>query len=76
MITEINKDTLIEELVDEFPLAIPLLSKYGIRCLLCGEPTWGTVGSAAKEKYIEDSRLDEILIELNQSFNNYMKKKG
>jgi hypothetical protein len=72
---EITKDTLIEDLVNAFPLAIPLLSQFGIRCILCGEPTWGTIGSAAKEKYIEDKKLDEILIKLNKEYLNFINKK-
>jgi hypothetical protein len=73
---KIIKETPIEELINVFPLAIPLLSKYGIRCLLCGEPTWGTIGSAAKEKFIDDARLDEILVELNAKFTDYLNEKG
>ena len=73
---KIIKETPIEELIEAFPLAIPLLSKYGIRCILCGEPTWGTIGSAAKEKFIDDSRLEEILVELNIKFNDYLNEKG
>ena len=73
---EIKKETSIEELINIFPLAIPLLSKYEIRCLLCGEPSWGTIGSAAKEKFIDDSRLEEILVELNKEFTVYLNRKG
>jgi hypothetical protein len=73
---EITKDTAIEDMVNAFPLAIPLLSQYGIRCLLCGEPSWGTIGSAAKEKYIEDGKLDEILVQLNKEYSNYINKKA
>ncbi|HEY9187662.1 MAG TPA: DUF1858 domain-containing protein [Ignavibacteria bacterium] len=72
---KITKDTPIEELIEVFPPAITLLSKYGIRCLICGEPSWGTVGSAAKEKFITEPDLDNIIKELNSKYNDYIKEK-
>lgn len=56
-----KKDTTIEDLVELFPGAIPLLSKFGIRCLICGEPSWGTIEEAASEKGITGEKLYEIL---------------
>jgi len=47
---KINKDIFIEDLISEFPEAVEYLMKRGIRCLLCGEPAWGTLETAAKEK--------------------------
>ncbi|HQJ75620.1 MAG TPA: DUF1858 domain-containing protein [Bacteroidota bacterium] len=72
---KISKETPIEELIEVFPPAITLLSKYGIRCLICGEPSWGTVGSAAKEKFITEPDLDIIIKELNSKYNDYIKEK-
>lgn len=71
---KISKDTTIEELVEKFPPSISLLSKYGIRCLICGEPSWGTVGSAAKEKHISEENLENIIKELNNNYSEYLKK--
>ncbi len=73
---EITRETPIEELIDSFPLAIPLLSQYGIRCILCGEPTWGTIATAAKEKFIEETELDNILLKLNEKYSDYLAGKG
>lgn len=63
-----EKDTSIEDLVDEYPGAISLLSKFGIRCLICGEPSWGTIAEAANEKGISDKELDDIIIEINRQY--------
>lgn len=72
----INSETPIEELIEAFPLAVSLLSQYGIRCLICGEPSWGTIGSAAKEKYIDPEKLNLILVDLNKRYDDFMFKKG
>jgi len=71
---KITKDTPIEELIEVFPQAITLLSKYGIRCLICGEPSWGTIGSAAKEKLISEIDLENIINELNSKYNDFTKE--
>lgn len=46
----ITKDTLIEELIAAFPESVQYLMTQGIRCMVCGEPMWGTLESAALEK--------------------------
>jgi len=71
----IKKDITIEELVDIFPPAVNLLSQYGIRCLICGEPSWGTLESASTEKGITEEKLNDILKEINFKFNEYKEKK-
>ena len=47
---EITKETTIEDLVDEVPGAVKYLMNEGIRCIVCGEPIWGTLEEAAEEK--------------------------
>lgn len=63
-----KKNTVIEDLIEAFPGAIPLLSKYGIRCLICGEPSWGTIEEAANEKGIEEKQLKDIITIINKEF--------
>jgi hypothetical protein len=63
---EIERTIAIEDLVDEKPRAIVYLMEKGIRCLRCGEPIWGTLEAAAKEKGFKDSDIDEFVKELNQ----------
>jgi len=50
----IDGDTRIEDLVRECPQAVSILRDFGIRCIQCGEPLWGTLEQAAREKGIED----------------------
>jgi hypothetical protein len=42
----ITQNSLIEDLVADFPVVIPILVRYGVVCLECGEPVWGTLGEA------------------------------
>ena len=62
---KINKDIFIEDLISEFPEAVEYLMKRGIRCLLCGEPAWGTLETAAKEKSFSPEQIDVFVNELN-----------
>jgi len=62
----ITKETTIEELVETKDEAVQYLKDKGIRCILCGEPIWGTVEEAAKEKGFSDEEISEIVKELNE----------
>ena len=37
----------------------------GIRCLRCGEPIWGSLKSAAKEKGFNDLEITKFVNDLN-----------
>ncbi|KUG26088.1 hypothetical protein ASZ90_004083 [hydrocarbon metagenome] len=63
---EITKDIEIEDLVRIFPKAVSYLSDKGIRCLRCGEPIWGSLEEAAKEKGFDDEKINEFVKELNE----------
>ncbi len=64
--TPITKEILIEDLVDDYPFSVEFLSKKGIRCLRCGEPIWGSLEEAAKEKGFDDSQIQLFVEELKQ----------
>jgi len=66
MMTDKNRirpETTIEEIVQEHPELIKLLMEYGIKCVSCGEPLWGSIEENAREKGI--SNLGEIIKKLN-----------
>ncbi len=50
----VDPDTTIEELVRERPEAVAILRRFGIVCIQCGEPVWGTLREAAAEKGMSD----------------------
>ncbi len=62
----VTAKTTIEELVDESPDAVTYLMKQGIRCIRCGEPIWGTLEEAAKEKGFNDNDIKRFVKELNE----------
>lgn len=60
----ISRDIYIEDLVEEYPKLVIPLKKYGIACIACGEPIWGTLGEQMDRKSIKNQ--DEIINEMNQ----------
>lgn len=62
----ISKKTEIEDLVKLLPEAVSYLRIEGIRCLRCGEPIWGSLDAAAKEKGFNDKDVDKFVKELNE----------
>lgn len=62
---KINKDIEIEELVKIIPESVTYLMEKGIRCLRCGEPIWGTLENAAREKGFSDAEIENVTCELN-----------
>lgn len=72
----ISKDIYIEDLVELFPKAVTYLMEKGIRCLQCGEPIWGTLETAAKEKNFSDEEIETFVNELNNLFNSTGNKKN
>jgi len=61
---KVTKDIYIEDLVREVPESVKYLMEKGIRCLRCGEPIWGTLEEAAKEKGFNDSQIMQFETEL------------
>lgn len=50
----IDPTITIEELVAQLPQAASVLRRFGIVCIQCGEPVWGTLAEVAQEKGITD----------------------
>lgn len=61
----IAKDILIEELIRELPAAVGYLMDKGVKCIACGEPIWGTLENAAREKGFSEEQIDNIVVEIN-----------
>lgn len=61
----ITKTITIEDLVDDYPFSVNYLAEKGIRCIKCGEPIWGTLEEACKEKGFDDEKINEFVKELN-----------
>ena len=63
---EITKDIYIEELVEQVPSSVRYLMDEGIRCVLCGEPIWGTLEDAVLEKGYNLADLERFVIALQE----------
>jgi methionine synthase II (cobalamin-independent) len=61
----LTKDIQIEDLVENYPFSVKYLAQNGIRCIACGEPIWGTLEEAAKEKGFDDEKIQFFVNELN-----------
>ena len=46
------------------PEAVTFLMQKGIRCLVCGEPLWGTLGDAMEAKGIPPADQKRLVREL------------
>jgi len=60
----ITKDTTIEDLIEVVPASVKYLMEQGIRCIVCGEPIWGTLEEAAKEKGFSDTDIEKFVSDL------------
>ncbi|MBD3408713.1 MAG: DUF1858 domain-containing protein [Ignavibacteriales bacterium] len=65
-VKEITKDIEIEELLQIEPKAVTYLMENGIKCLACGEPIWGTLEKAAKDKGFDDEQIAKFVKELRE----------
>ena len=63
---KITRDISIEDLVRLKIEAVSYLSKKGIRCIACGEPIWGTLEEAAKDKGFSDEEINGFVNDLNE----------
>lgn len=61
----ITKEIEIEDLVKLVPDSVVYLMENGIRCLRCGEPIWGSLENAAKEKGFNDEQITKFVLDLN-----------
>lgn len=66
MLSSITKNITIEELVENVPQSVKYLTAKGIKCIACGEPIWGTLEEAAKEKGYSDEEIGIIIGDLQK----------
>lgn len=62
---KITKDIYIEDLVELKVDSVSYLADHGIKCIACGEPIWGTLEEAAKNKGFSDKDIETFIRELN-----------
>jgi len=67
---EITKDISIEELIETVPASVEYLMKEGIRCIVCGEPIWGSLEEAAEEKGFKAEDIERFVSDLQALADN------
>jgi len=67
---KITKNISIEELIEEVPSSVKYLMTEGIRCIVCGEPIWGTLEEAAEEKGFNQEDISRFVNELQKMADN------
>lgn len=67
---KITKDISIEELIEDVPSSVRYLMNEGIRCIVCGEPIWGTLEEAAEEKGFKQDDIVRFVKELQELADN------
>ena len=63
---KVEKDILIEDLVRELPQSVRYLQQQHIKCLECGEPIWGTLEEAARQKGYGDEDIARFVEDLRE----------
>lgn len=66
----ITEHTTIEDLVKLYPFTVKYLMHKGIKCIACGEPIWGTLGSVIREKGFDKAFLENCIKEINELIQN------
>jgi len=61
---KVTKDISIEELIETIPASVEYLMKEGIRCIVCGEPIWGSLEEAAEEKGFKAEDIERFVNDL------------
>jgi uncharacterized protein Smg (DUF494 family) len=61
---KITKDISIEELIETVPASVEYLMKEGIRCIVCGEPIWGSLEEASEEKGFKAEDIERFVNDL------------
>ena len=61
----IKAEDTVEDLLKVYPEIDAYLIRKGIRCVLCGEPVWSTIGELIENKGLD---VEKVITELNEKF--------
>jgi hypothetical protein len=61
----ITRTTSVENLLQDFPWSVKFLINRKLPCLVCGEPSWGTLEELAREKRWSEDAIDTLIEEMN-----------
>ena len=61
----VDKETQVEELVEAHPEVAGWMTRRGMRCVVCGEPFWGTLEELASDSNLDEKDFEKFLVDLN-----------
>jgi hypothetical protein len=65
--TRITRSISIEELVRDYPGSVSFLIRQDLPCLVCGEPSWGTLEDLGKDQGLSADELDRLIETMNMT---------
>ena len=65
LMDRIDRRVLIEDLLEHVPGVVSYLIDKGLPCLVCGEPSWGTLEEMAKEEGRSEEEIDRLVDDMN-----------
>ncbi|MEW5922383.1 MAG: DUF1858 domain-containing protein [Candidatus Zixiibacteriota bacterium] len=63
----IKASDTVEDLLKLYPEIDAYLIRKGIRCVVCGEPVWSTIGDLIENKGLD---VEKVISELNEKFSS------
>lgn len=60
----LGPDTAVEDVITSNPETVRVFMDHDIRCLICGEPIWGTVGEAMEDRRLRPEKRESLLAAL------------
>jgi len=70
----ISKSTLIAEIVDSYPDAIPIMIENGMHCIGCGASMFETLEEGFLGHGMDEGEMDRVLDEMNKFIKKNSKK--
>jgi hypothetical protein len=61
----ITRTISIEDLVRDYPGSVSFLVRQNLPCLVCGEPSWGTLEDLGKDHGLSDEEMNRLVEEMN-----------
>ncbi|UCD04969.1 MAG: DUF1858 domain-containing protein [candidate division WOR-3 bacterium] len=59
----IDSSAHVDQLLSKYPALSKIFIEFGLPCLVCGEPFWGTIAELAKRHQVS---IDELVKRLNE----------
>ena len=66
---KITKDMHVDEIIAKYPSLSKTFIEFGLPCLVCGEPFWGTIEELSRQHNVNAEKLVEKLNQERREIN-------